>query len=446
MTEKRKKYVRPRRKSKRILLVEPKFPIPTKSKNHKHFLPIGLLKIGAWLEDKGYDVELVHGMKQEREFDDLPNEIWITSLFTYWSKYVIECARHYKAFMCKPRIVVGGIYASLMEEHCKEKTGCDVVFKGIHSLAEQYYPAYHLLDNDLDYQIVHASRGCIHKCKFCGVHIIEPGGISSASSILPLIAKPNDEGKRVCNLEIESDEYVIEKRNLVFYDNNLLANEYIEQILEELVYLKRRRRIGWCESQSGFDGRVMQKKPHLASLLKRAGFRNPRIAWDWGLKQATSIKKQIELLRDGGYAEKEIYVFMLYNWGIPFKEMEQKRIKCFEWGVQITDCRFRPLHQTCDEYRPRKRGQSEGYYIHRKKGWTDEHVKQFRKNVRRQNICVRHGFPFYSRAFETKRASTEEMRMVKAAKDPDEKRRVMAVLNYDFWDPRELTHPSVLSP
>ena len=29
----------------KILLVEPAFPIPPKSKNHKDFLPIGLLKL-----------------------------------------------------------------------------------------------------------------------------------------------------------------------------------------------------------------------------------------------------------------------------------------------------------------------------------------------------------------------------------------------------------------
>ena len=34
---------------KSVLLVEPNFPIPAKSRNHKNFLPIGLLKIAARL-------------------------------------------------------------------------------------------------------------------------------------------------------------------------------------------------------------------------------------------------------------------------------------------------------------------------------------------------------------------------------------------------------------
>lgn len=48
---------------KSVLLVEPNFPIPSKSRNHKNFLPIGLLKIASLLRNKYIDVELVrHGL------------------------------------------------------------------------------------------------------------------------------------------------------------------------------------------------------------------------------------------------------------------------------------------------------------------------------------------------------------------------------------------------
>ena len=431
--------VRPRPGSRRILLVEPAFPIPPKSKNHKDFLPIGLLKIGSWLEDEGFRVKLVHGNVAESSLPFKPDEVWITSLFTYWSNYVIDSAAYYRSFSKKPRIVIGGIYASLMEQHCKKQTGCDVVFKGVHPIAEQYYPAYSLLENDIDYQVIHASRGCVRKCKFCGVHIIEPEGLKSETSILPLIARPKNGRRKLCDADIASDDYVIDKRNLVFYDNNLLANEHIEDLLSELTLLKRRREIGWCESQSGFDGRILEKKPHLAHMLKAAGFRSPRIAWDWGISQGSSVKSQIDLLVAAGYACKEIYVFMIYNWGIPFLEMEAKRVRCFEWRVQIADCRFRPLNQTDDRYRPNALHQTQGYHIHEAKGWTDALVKQFRRNVRRQNICVRHGFPFYSRAFETKSVTAERMRTVKNADSIDEKIRLMKDWGYDYWDPSNIT-------
>ena len=55
----------------KVLLVEPDFPVATKSKNHAHFLPIGLLKIGTYHKQKGDKVKLVRGLKR-CEF--IPNE------------------------------------------------------------------------------------------------------------------------------------------------------------------------------------------------------------------------------------------------------------------------------------------------------------------------------------------------------------------------------------
>ena len=245
---------------------------------------------------------------------------------------------------------------------------------------QNHLPAYDLVNgtnpHPLDYQIIHTSRGCPRKCPFCGTWKIEP-------EFTP---------KRSIKNEIKFGKVVI-------YDNNLLANPYIENILNELIELKKKRKIKWVESQSGFDGLILPEKPYLAKMIKEAGFRYPRIAWDWEYKQHKQIKKQIDILVEAGYKSNEIFVFMLYNWGIPFEEMEKKRIKCLEWRVQIADCRYRPLDQLYDNYDPRIIGQtSKDYYIHEKAGWTDALVKQFRKNVRRQNICVRHGFPFYSKS------------------------------------------------
>ena len=41
---------------KKVLLVEPNFPIPAKSRNHSNFLPIGLLKIASYLRSKSIEV------------------------------------------------------------------------------------------------------------------------------------------------------------------------------------------------------------------------------------------------------------------------------------------------------------------------------------------------------------------------------------------------------
>ncbi len=354
----------------KILLVEPEFPVIKKSKNHKRFIPLGLLKLASYHRSLGDGIELVRGWK---ELDYIPDKILITSLFTYWSDYVWEAVQKYKNGFPDIPITVGGIYATLMPEHCK-KSGCDEVFIGVHKEAEQFQPAYDLIDTN--FQIVHTSRGCTRNCSFCGVWRIEPEFISKTSI---------------------SDE--IQKNRILFYDNNLLANPNIENILEETKNTRVNGKVVVCESQCGLDGRLLT--PKLAKLLKESRLINPRIAWDHKFSQFSQIEKQISILVDGGYKAKNIYVFMVYNYDISFNEMEEKRQKCIDWGVQIADCRFRPLNQTFDNYNPHawKYGQTEeDYHIHQ--GWTDGLIRKFRKNVREQNIVIRHGFAYYSREKE----------------------------------------------
>ncbi|MBU4502295.1 MAG: radical SAM protein [Nanoarchaeota archaeon] len=366
-----------------ILLVEPDFPIPPKSKNHKNFLPIGLLKIGAYLKNtrRVTKVKLVRGNARA---GFVPDEIWITSLFTYWSEYFWNSVKFYRSAYPNSVIRAGGIYASLhfnnkdFKENCKQYSVKPHF--GIYDAADKCPPEYSLIPpnpHPLNYQIIHSTRGCPRHCKFCYTWKLEPKFTS----------------KRTIKDEICSNK-------LVFYDNNLLTNKHIDEFLKEISGLKYNSKVVRCESQSGFDGRILEERPELAIALKKARFDNPRIAWDWNYSQWKRIEKQIHTLENARYPAKDIYVFMIFNWDIPFLEMERKRLKCWKWKVQITDCRYRPMTQLYDHFNSRSRQNSEDYFIHPK--WSDAEVKQFRRNVRKQNICVRHGFPFHSGLLERK--------------------------------------------
>lgn len=347
-----------------VLLVEPNFPIPIKSKNHSNFLPIGLLKIASYHRTRNDRIELRRGNSPA---DFYPHEIKITSLFTYWSKYVKESVEYYKKLYPKAVIEVGGIYATLMPDHCKKYTGCNIVSPGLYKNgdAEKYEPAYDLVN--VDYQIIHASRGCFRKCNFCGVWKIEPD-VTYKTTI--------------------KDE--IRTRKLIFYDNNLLANPNIKDILSEISEYKFNRHSIICESQSGLDGRILNSE--IAHLLKKAHFQNPRIAWDKGISNKDEIRNQIDLLKNVGYKSSDIYIFMLYNWRIPYSEMCEKLDYCRRWKVRVIDCRNRPLTITEDNYNPHTLSQSESdYYIH--PYWTDWQVRRFRREVRRQNIAILLGLP-----------------------------------------------------
>lgn len=362
--------------NQKILLVQPKFPTPAKSINHKDFLPIPLLKIASYHKSIGDEPCLVHG-KENVDFN--PDMIYVTSLFTYWQKEFWDTVKFYRRKFSNTAINVGGIYVSLFFENIEFQKKCKELnlmpIKGPVELFEKSQPDYSLVD--VDYQIIHASRGCKRHCPFCGVWKIEP-------EFVPKKSVKNE----------------IVKNKLVFYDNNLLANPFIEKILKELSELKIKGKHVYSESQSGLDGRLLSLK--LAKLLKKARFINPRLAWDGPFKDCAKIEKQINILRKAGYKSKDISIFMIFNWEHTFDEMELKRKKCYELGVQIADCRNRPLTQEFDNYDGRIDQTSESYYIHESKGWTDLMVKKFRKNVRRQNICIRNGHAFHSSKLERK--------------------------------------------
>lgn len=365
-----------------VLLVEPDFPIPDKSKNHSLFLPIGLLKLATYYRKLKNEVHLNRG---NIESPFIPDKILVTSLFTYWSKYVKETVEYYRSKYPNAKIIVGGIYATLLPKHCKEYTGCDKVFVGQHKSADMQKPAYDLVN--VDYQIIHGMRGCTRKCPFCGIWRLERLSFKNTLQI-----------KR----EINSNK-------IVFYDNNILVNPHIENILKMLSVTTIKNKVIHCECQSGFDGRVIEKKPNLAKLLKSARFENIRLAWDFNYEQFQQVEKWIKIFEDAGYHRCDIFIFMIFNWSFDFKEMEQKRVKCFEWGVQIADCRYRPLDQTFDYYNPLLKNQTEkDYYIH--SNWTDSQIRLFRKNIRQHNICVRHRIPWeeYSRERETKKTISED--------------------------------------
>lgn len=353
-----------------ILLVEPHFPVNRKSRNHGRSLPVGLLKLGSYHRSLGDEVEFVRGCVAT---DKVPAMILVTSLFTYWSRYVWSAVEFYKQRFPRAHVVVGGVYASLMPEHCRQ-SGCDEVHVGLHEDAEEFPPAYDLVE--ADYQIVNTSRGCPRRCAFCGVWRIEPDFTYKAS-----VAEE------------------IHRNRVLFYDNNVLANPHIETILNEIAAIRADGKVVTCEAQCGIDGRLLTHE--LARSLKRARFLYPRIAWDHGYEDYEGIGRQIEMLLDAGYNRRHIYVFMLYNFDLSYEELEKKRRKCSEWGVQIADCRYRPLDQTLDDYNPQawKTGQtSDDYYIH--PNWTDAQVRVFRRQVREQNIVIRHGFSTYSREKE----------------------------------------------
>jgi hypothetical protein len=300
-----------------------------------------------------------------------------------------------------------------LPEICHERTGAEV-FKGLYKPAENWcrtHPIdYSLLGSPIDFEILHGMRGCFRRCEFCGTWKLEPEEVFESN-----IAER------------------VTKNHVIFYDNNFLRNPMIRDILRQLSEVRIDGRPVTYESQSGFDGRILDNE--LAALLKKARFINPRIAWDNSLGDQKKIRSQIQTMTRAGYKAKDIYIFILYNWEHDFETVETKRLKCWNWGVQIADCRYRPLDQLYDRFNSKRQQTASDYYIH--PNWTDEEVKQYRANVRRHNICVRHGFSFHSSRLERMSLSKKRITELKSMT----KIEVLKILP-DAWFPSEF-HPPV---
>jgi hypothetical protein len=274
---------------------------------------------------------------------------------------------------------MGGIYATLHREkrYFREKLSeFDVsCHAGLHPEAERCYPDYSLLNGSVSHHVTHAMRGCIRKCCFCGVWKIEP--------------ETRYKGRE----ELVQEIVTVGKNKVIFFDNNFLANRNIKAILGGLADLRVNGKPVAFECQSGLDGRLLVKDPNLSVLLQQCHFRNLRIAWDNSLSDHTSIEAQIACLTEAGYRPKDLSVFMIYNFDTPYETMLKKLDYCVRWGVQVSDCRYRPLDSTFDRYdaaKYRKGQTSVDYYIHSDAGWTDQLIRTFRKKVRQHNIWVRY--------------------------------------------------------
>lgn len=362
-----------------VLLIQPNFPWPSKSKNSHQAIPYGLLRIANWMRSEEINVRFQRGCSTTEDYE--PKEIWITSLFSYWANYVKDTFDYYSKQYPKARILIGGILPSLSRDYCIEHFGKENVYVGLLPQAERFDADYSLLERELDLQVLISTRGCIRKCSFCYAWKIE-GNIQS--------------------YPISQVVSWIKRNRVIFYDNNILAHPQIERLLELLADVRVNSRVVNYECQSGFDGRILQRKPELVRLLKLARFRHPRIAWDGPLTDAEDIKKQLNVLEQGGYTHSSVQIFMLYNHELTPQEIERKRVQCWKWGVQVMDCRFRPLDQFHENYCPTKTQESDDYHIH--SGWTDRSIKLTRRSFRRQNIQVRYNkFPFHSKYFERKK-------------------------------------------
>lgn len=302
--------------NRNILLVEPSY----KTK----FPPLGLMKISAYHKKLGDNVQFIKGYYsiQSEYGDKVQNTYWdriyISTLFTYNWKITIDTIKWYKWLVKDDvsRICVGGVLASLMFDELWDETGIyphrgrlkDSTMLGDDNeyIVDDMVPDYSLFDAKpdqyslLDSYIGYSTRGCVRKCSFCGVPILEPYFLDYID-IKPYIN--------------EIKKSYGEKQHLILLDNNVLASHRFKDIIQDIQDMgffkgaKINNRLRHVDFNQGVDARLLTEEK--IKLLATIPLNPLRIAFD-NINEEKKYSKSIQLAAENNIRHLSNYI--LYNY------------------------------------------------------------------------------------------------------------------------------------
>ncbi len=386
------------------LLIQP--PVYDFALYDLYLKPFGLLRLGSWLERGGYRVDLVNGLDyrdketlallgsvrrkhdgtgkfhrvsvpvpegmegRKRRFARYgiapgvfrkqitashPDIILVTTGMTYWYRGVVEAVRTAKEIHPGVPVVAGGVYATLMPEHCARATEADFVVTGEGETSlREILGAYHLpvpegkpdgrvlMREDVwrDAGILRLNYGCPYHCDYCASNIIcstfSRGNGGGAFSIL------------------EEMNRRFGTRNFAFYDDALLmgSKEVLVPFLDRVI-------------DSGLDvGFYLPNAVHLqfldstvSRLMKRAGFREIRLGFesssgDFHAKHddkygSSDFSRAVMNLKAAGFKGSEITVYILA--GLPrqdYREVEESVRYAADFEVKVSLAEYSPVPGT----------------------------------------------------------------------------------------------------
>jgi len=285
-----------------ILLVEPKY--------YTKYPPLGLLKLASYHKQQGNSIELVRGENSPKR---RPDEIYVTSLFTYAWKPVHQSVKFYKSRYPEAELTLGGIYASLMPDHASA-SGADHIHIGLLREAEDLLPDYSLVPNWKS-SILFASRGCVRSCGFCAVPELE-GKLNSLKYSIKHLIYPGH-------------------NSVILWDNNILAASNWKEVFDELFEMRLN-----VDFNQGLDVRYVTEE--VAARINRLRVKTIRLAYDYS-EINSFVERAIERLKGLGIRGRRVVVYTLYNYRDSPDDFFRRVRDLLEWGVVSYPMRFEPL-------------------------------------------------------------------------------------------------------
>ncbi len=389
----------------RVLLFQP--PIYDFGLFDLFFKPYGLLRLGRWFADTGYEISYLNAMdwtdpatiaaqgpvkrrangtgkffrkpaklpsgvpqipKQYSRYGICvesiaesikvadPHIVMITTGMTYWYEGVVEAVAAVRTHAPTAKIVLGGIYASLMPEHALNVTGADAVVTGdgedqLRGVLESFslttpessIPHWPILIPAAWKGIAGAIRlntGCPLHCDYCASDQISPNFIQgNAESSFGFLSTLRE-------------RFGI--THIGFYDDALLMRkeEVLIPFLERILASEQ----DWkFYTPNAVHVRLIDKR--IASLLYRSGFQEIRM----GYESASSVFHDehdhkfttddfggaVEALYSAGFTKRQLPVYVLA--GLPGQhrsEVAHSIEMASKAGVAVSIAEYSPIPGT----------------------------------------------------------------------------------------------------
>ena len=196
----------------------------------------------ATQEDADILLDLIRGHRtkfKQKDFFINPrfDVVCVTTLFTFEWAITIDTINFAKQ-LCKDQhnVFIGGIASSIIPKEIEKDTGITPIvgileIPGVldtnSDIIIDTQPLDYSILYEIDYKypatdsyLAYMTRGCPNKCKFCAVPTLEP----SYQSYIPLHQQLKT-----------TQEHFGEQKNLLLLDNNVLASDYFEQIIDEII-------------------------------------------------------------------------------------------------------------------------------------------------------------------------------------------------------------------
>jgi radical SAM superfamily enzyme YgiQ (UPF0313 family) len=347
--------------------------------------PRPLKSIPRYYSQYGIPEEIV---LKRLSFLEEPDLICVSSGMTHWYPGVFKLIEITRELFKNVPIILGGIYATLCNDHAKKHSGVDIVFNGTGELEvleliadltnfqlcspclpkpghrqansamhhvgmhgspephmvqgairDENYPAFDLYPK-LDYVCIATTRGCPFKCAYC------------ASPFLTKGFSKRDPLKVVEEIEYWTTRFHV--NNIAFYDDALLIepSKHFIPMMKEVI-----KKDIHCHFHTPNAIHVREIDDEVASLLFRGGFKTIRLGFETsnevtqietgGKVDNKEFRRAINHLRRAGYSGEEIGVYVMV--GLPGQrvgEAEESIAFVREAGARPVLVEYSPIPHT----------------------------------------------------------------------------------------------------